>query len=38
MQHNLRSVHFQFARDERYHGGKLNSLPDSVGEAGLPLK
>lgn len=37
MQHNLRSVHFQFARDERYHG-KLKSLLDSVGEAGLPLK
>jgi large subunit ribosomal protein L18 len=37
LQMDLSSVHFQFARDERYHG-KLKALLDSVQESGVQLK
>jgi large subunit ribosomal protein L18 len=37
LQKDLSSVHFQFARDERYHG-KLKALLDSVQESGVALK
>jgi large subunit ribosomal protein L18 len=37
LEQNVDSVHFRYARDQRYNG-KLKSMLDSVREGGLPLK